>query len=91
MIFGPTGVCRDDPGAEIWLKMLQISLFRSSMSMNFQVQAEASACLEPRLAVRLGGVGGIVNLLLAFYGLRGLYVLLYALLKLLAQKCYYYK
>ena len=32
------------------------SLFRSSMSMNFWVQAEASACLEPRLAVRLGGV-----------------------------------
>ena len=27
MIFGPTGPCRGDPNTEIWLKMLQISLF----------------------------------------------------------------
>ena len=67
------------------------SFFRSSMSMNFRVQARASACLEPRRAVRLGGVGDIVSLLLVFYGLLGLYVLLYALLILLVQKCYYYK
>ena len=77
MIFRPTGICRGDPGAEIRLKMLQISLFRSSMSMNFRVQAEASACLEPRRAVRLSGVGDIVSLLLAFYGLRGLFVRLF--------------
>ena len=49
------------------------------MSMNFWVRAEASAYLEPRRAVRLGGVGDIISLLLAFYGLLGLYILLFYL------------
>ena len=47
------------------------------MSMNFWVWAEASAYLEPRRAVRLGGVGDIISLLLTFYGLRGLFVRLF--------------